>query len=315
VRIDRKKNIPPNLIQVLGVDIDSSLILKAWNWYGKDIPNLHFEAANIMKGFRLEDMRAEDGKDNAGEKGEKKTEKTEGGTGSPAPEISKKPTESESKKTPAAADEEKPSDAESLKASDQEKPSEGTPSVEDAEEKFDIVFAFSMTKWIHYQYHDTGMKFFFRKVLKKMKGEPLASSVDPPGNDDGDKGGKEVEKEVGKEKNDHADATKESDAPITSNTSNNDGSAPTTTSDTSNASNTSHSKPSYFVVEAQPWKSYKKKNWLTPEIKRVVSEIKFHPGSFPGFLEKQLGMKLIKKLGKADIGEGFDREVWVFRKG
>ena len=98
------------------------------------------------------------------------------------------------------------------------------------------------------------------------------------------------------------------------------------------------------MLEPQPWKSYKKKNHLTDEIKNTVKNIKFHPGQFEKFLTQETsaggcGMELVKKFwGKDELqkdkskssgtpaksstssgtprpgGEiGFDREILIFR--
>lgn len=190
--------------QVLGVDIDRSLISKAWTYYAKEKKNLHFKAVNFMEGFDAEKFldagdSQKDGKDG---QADSSTKVTKDDTDKKKEDISNIPTH------------------------------------------FDLIFAFSITKWIHYQYHDAGVKYFLKKITSKLN---------PKG---------------------------------------------------------------YFILEPQPWKSYKKKNHLTEEIKKTVAGIKFHPGQFQKFLIEECGMEFVKKLTpEGDLGnQGFDREILLFRK-
>eukprot|EP00392_Amoebophrya_sp_AT5.2_P001609 g1611.t1 len=118
---------------------------------------------------------------------------------------------------------------------------------------FDVVFAFSVTKWVHFQYGDAGVRRFFDQIWSN-----LAS------------GG-------------------------------------------------------FFVLEPQPWATYKKKRHITPEIRKNVAEIALFPEAFeetdePGEGEDAIpgggakaAFELKHRLSGAEM-PGFDRDVFIYQK-
>ena len=132
-------------------------------------------------------------------------------------------------------------------------------------DSFDMIVAFSVTKWIHFQYGDIGIKRFFANIMLKLR----------PGG--------------------------------------------------------------IFVLEAQPWKSYKKKKDLTTDIAQTVANIKLHPGKFKEYCVGELGFQYMATINgetgemHADKSEssdvpayqvkpvaarncGFDRPIMIFQK-
>ncbi|CAD7970407.1 unnamed protein product [Amoebophrya sp. A120] len=122
---------------------------------------------------------------------------------------------------------------------------------------FDVIVAFSITKWVHYQYGDAGIQRFFDQIYENLK----------PGG--------------------------------------------------------------YFILEPQPWSSYKKKQHLTADIKQRVAEVKIHPGSFTRYLSGTMevglceskingagaygGFELKKQISGKEL-PGFDRDVFIYQK-
>ena len=116
----------------------------------------------------------------------------------------------------------------------------------DPEERFDTILCLSVTKWIHLNWGDIGLKFLFHKVFRSLR----------------DEGGT-------------------------------------------------------FVLEPQPWKSYKKKHWLTERIRKNYSTIQFVPDMFEDYLLKTVGFKACKKIEIPDnqeISKGFKRPIFIFSK-
>lgn len=71
-----------------------------------------------------------------------------------------------------------------------------------------------------------------------------------------------------------------------------------------------------FILEAQPWSSYKKKKKLTDEIFANFKKIAFRPDEFSRFLlGDEIGFREMFELKIADhTVKGFRRPIYVFRK-
>lgn len=71
-----------------------------------------------------------------------------------------------------------------------------------------------------------------------------------------------------------------------------------------------------FILEAQPWGSYKKKKRLTGEIFANYKKISFRPSDFNRFLlGDEIGFREMFELKLADhTVKGFRRPIYVFRK-
>ena len=70
-----------------------------------------------------------------------------------------------------------------------------------------------------------------------------------------------------------------------------------------------------FVLEPQPWKSYKKKKHLAPELKEQYKKIKFLPNQFEEYLVDVIGFKVINKLlPEATTKKGYNRPIFVLQK-
>lgn len=54
-----------------------------------------------------------------------------------------------------------------------------------------------------------------------------------------------------------------------------------------------------LILEAQPWKSYRKKYTLTKEITKVYHTIQFKPAHFEAFLTNELGFEVFRRLPSA----------------
>ncbi len=74
-----------------------------------------------------------------------------------------------------------------------------------------------------------------------------------------------------------------------------------------------------FILEPQPWSSYKKKK-LSPDAKKIFDQIKIKPDQFPELIEK-CGFKLKEMLDggqekeeKGQPGNFKDRQILVFQK-
>ena len=53
-----------------------------------------------------------------------------------------------------------------------------------------------------------------------------------------------------------------------------------------------------FIFEAQPWKSYRKKRMLTPQIKTTFKTIELKPAMFHEYLMETVGFALYEDLGQ-----------------
>ncbi len=70
-----------------------------------------------------------------------------------------------------------------------------------------------------------------------------------------------------------------------------------------------------FVFEPQPWKSYKKKKHLSPQLKEGFKKIRIMPNQFEEFLTDTIGFKLVEKLfPSAPVRKGYNRPIFVLRK-
>eukprot|EP00743_Colponemidia_sp_Colp-15_P014178 GILK01016709.1.p1 GENE.GILK01016709.1~~GILK01016709.1.p1 ORF type:complete len:451 (+),score=36.95 GILK01016709.1:39-1391(+) len=111
------------------------------------------------------------------------------------------------------------------------------------DESYDLIQCLSVTKWIHFNWGDEGIKRVFHKVFSMLK---------PRGR---------------------------------------------------------------FLLEPQPWKSYKKKYALTETTKRNYRGIELRPDDFPKFLIEEVGFRSYETLHSSDRGsKGFDRPIYLFRK-
>jgi len=71
----------------------------------------------------------------------------------------------------------------------------------------------------------------------------------------------------------------------------------------------------HFILEPQPWKSYRKKYNVTERTKKHFHEIKMRPSAFDTYLLKTVGFRKVDFLGKpGDCVRGFNRPVYAFRK-
>ncbi|XP_058821850.1 probable RNA methyltransferase CG1239 [Topomyia yanbarensis] len=71
-----------------------------------------------------------------------------------------------------------------------------------------------------------------------------------------------------------------------------------------------------FVLEAQPWSSYKRKKKLTPQIYENFKQIQFRPDEFCRFLMgDEIGFRETFELKTAShVMKGFRRPIHIFRK-
>eukprot|EP00039_Didymoeca_costata_P007963 m.105881 g.105881 ORF g.105881 m.105881 type:complete len:272 (+) comp13891_c1_seq9:104-919(+) len=75
-----------------------------------------------------------------------------------------------------------------------------------------------------------------------------------------------------------------------------------------------------FILEPQPWQSYRKKRWLSPEIKATFQSIVLKPIQFKEFLLNEIGFASCTIAGAANDGskfgsaEGCKRDIQVYTK-
>eukprot|EP00750_Incisomonas_marina_P012990 INCI17196.1.p2 GENE.INCI17196.1~~INCI17196.1.p2 ORF type:complete len:251 (+),score=36.67 INCI17196.1:816-1568(+) len=70
-----------------------------------------------------------------------------------------------------------------------------------------------------------------------------------------------------------------------------------------------------FLLEPQPWRSYKKKQRLTPAIHRTVSSIRVRPNLFPDILVKECGFEKCISVGASrNHAKGFRRPIYAVWK-
>jgi len=116
-----------------------------------------------------------------------------------------------------------------------------------SQEKYDIITCLSVTKWIHLNYGDVGIKFLFHKVYQSLNTESESGGI--------------------------------------------------------------------FILEPQPWKSYKKKRELNDNVKDHFENIKFKPTDFHKYLMEVVGFKRSETLfvnGSSEEKKGFKRRPLVF---
>jgi len=69
-----------------------------------------------------------------------------------------------------------------------------------------------------------------------------------------------------------------------------------------------------FIVEYQPWKSYKKNKHITPKTREMFQQINIKPEDFRQVLETQVGFKIVDEIIAANLADGFQRPILVCRK-
>jgi len=69
-----------------------------------------------------------------------------------------------------------------------------------------------------------------------------------------------------------------------------------------------------FVLEPQPWKSYKKKKKVTETSSKNYKEIEFKPNHFCNYLIEDIGFSSYTCLNDPKTGTGFDRPLYLFVK-
>lgn len=72
-----------------------------------------------------------------------------------------------------------------------------------------------------------------------------------------------------------------------------------------------------LILEAQNWKSYKRRKNLTPEINAIYKSIKFYPNQFNDYLlSDDVGFENVTKiqLSSEHSADGFKRPIFAFRK-
>ncbi|RUS22798.1 Bicoid-interacting protein 3-domain-containing protein [Endogone sp. FLAS-F59071] len=108
---------------------------------------------------------------------------------------------------------------------------------------YDVVLAMSITKWIHLNWGDNGIKAFFHKVYRVLG-----------------PGGR-------------------------------------------------------FVMEPQPWESYKRRSKMSEALDENHRKIQFYPQDFNEFLRNEVGFVSIEELGVSNNdAKGFRRPIYVFLK-
>lgn len=71
-----------------------------------------------------------------------------------------------------------------------------------------------------------------------------------------------------------------------------------------------------FILEPQPWKSYKRRKYLSEKMYQNFKEIKTRPVQFPDYLKNQIGFSIVENLGVPEgAPKGFDRCVYACWKG
>ncbi|KAE9414872.1 hypothetical protein Angca_009304, partial [Angiostrongylus cantonensis] len=115
--------------------------------------------------------------------------------------------------------------------------------LETVQEEFDVILALSITKWIHLNYGDDGLRRFFRRAFKQLL-----------------PGGR-------------------------------------------------------FIVEPQPFTSYKKRSKMTEKLKANYLAIEFKPEDFEMYLLEEVGFESVEHLGvPCAKTKGFERPIDVYWK-
>jgi 7SK snRNA methylphosphate capping enzyme len=68
-----------------------------------------------------------------------------------------------------------------------------------------------------------------------------------------------------------------------------------------------------FVLEAQPWSSYKKKQRASEVTKQMYKTIRLYPEDFKGLLES-MGFEFVEGVVPQEIKKGFGRAIDIYRK-
>lgn len=115
--------------------------------------------------------------------------------------------------------------------------------LETVEEEFDVILALSITKWIHLNFGDDGLRRFFRRAFNQLL-----------------PGGR-------------------------------------------------------FILEPQPFASYRKRSKMTEKLKANYNKIEFKPEDFEMYLIEEVGFESVEHLGAPCAkSKGFERPIDVYRK-
>lgn len=69
-----------------------------------------------------------------------------------------------------------------------------------------------------------------------------------------------------------------------------------------------------FVLEPQPWESYKKPVKQFSTLKKNYSKLKYRPDDFKRLLLEEIGFEKMEELGQTG-DKGFERPIQVYTKG
>lgn len=72
-----------------------------------------------------------------------------------------------------------------------------------------------------------------------------------------------------------------------------------------------------FLLEPQPWKSYKqamRKQDMPTEVRELLPQLKLRPDNFQKLLLQEVGFREVTKLQVRESAEGFNRPLLLFRK-
>jgi SAM-dependent methyltransferase len=69
-----------------------------------------------------------------------------------------------------------------------------------------------------------------------------------------------------------------------------------------------------FILEAQPWESYRNKRKMTETTRRMYREIKLFPEQFPKVLTEEIGFVCVERIVPRHPSKGFTRPIEIYRK-
>eukprot|EP01028_Stygiella_incarcerata_P005342 TRINITY_DN225_c0_g1_i1.p1 TRINITY_DN225_c0_g1~~TRINITY_DN225_c0_g1_i1.p1 ORF type:complete len:391 (-),score=127.34 TRINITY_DN225_c0_g1_i1:135-1307(-) len=70
----------------------------------------------------------------------------------------------------------------------------------------------------------------------------------------------------------------------------------------------------HFIVEFQPWRSYKKRANISDETQKMFEGIRMRPADFPDVLKNDYGFEELEVLRVQHDMKGFSRPIHIFRK-